>query len=872
MKAEQCIYGFLLEKKTSMASPKAECLQRSKGFPKELISQCHPQRNGMGIQGGKYWSQFHWNDKGGFSLGHHRTSTGDWLLISHVGAVEGVQNGKRTPLLQSHSLAIKNNLDPLLLSSLIANLSILPVYKKGSLSNISLQTKDDRLPPNWLARATPFLQCILSGVPISWEDKKIPTSNVIETIQLVLLCLPSSMMGSIQLKIQAYTLYGEASISHGQRARNGVFFMKGSLLGAKKAGVSDCAQYLAKLKSLKPKSKKQLQQLITKEFSNLPQSFPLLSWQEQGPILACRLSEKDMFLHIKSVLPKEPNLKTVLSIRGMRSEVLGVLLKHKKQPWLFSMLEQTKEWKGAWLDHRIYGMILGVFPPDGIAMFSQFVVKELPPNLIEKTQETVTGWLEELEPDLWKEVVLVEGASWWEDWKRNNEIAIFWCSLDVRKPQEWEHQLYRRLIKKEWSRKAMEKLVSGIPSSLEPVFCMLVDRLLILLPIQGIRMLEEGRKVGIEYKKLWDRLHSPSLYMWKKGVEVQRAIAASQEDLSELEVRLVLTFLEEEFSRGEDVFPHLGVVAMQYFFGPMKLKSKKWANLAETVMKEKMLWNPDAYFVHIGIPGIQKLYLEAISESTVLPSGGTGALLWMLLKGLELDDSIALPEGFIDLCRQLSYPIALSQVDSVAVLYALVVNRNALQRAACTEDQIQRMMLWYVEQKRMDAPLQWVSEPIWRLFPFIHDHINFEYKLKKEEVDFLKGVHSSLLRKFAILGLLLNKEHLAMVRFRPNHRFSSVRQFTHIIIEARAKKAAILLGRSLWLRLSEDNREKLQERILLKVVWWRRLLRFALRSETNVRILKKRSEVLEILCMEFNCLGEIVLAAQNELGNEEAGT
>ena len=873
MNLEQCVFGYLIDKKGNIASKKSGCIERTSSFPKRLIPHCHPQRNGLGIQGEKDWPAFCWKEKGGFSLEHHRFGAKNWMLISHTGAVKAMKNGTQTPVLQSHSLAVENNLDPLWLPSLIKNLSISRVHKQNqNQSSISLVAKDARLPTNWLDRVTPFLQCVLSGAPISWEDRKIPLDNVIETIQLVLLCLPSSMMGSVSLKIQAYTLYGTAAIAHGQHARKGVFFMKGSLLGAKKAGLNDCTQYLAKLRSVRPKSKKHLQQLMSKEFSDLPKSFPLLSWREQGPILAHRLSEKDTLSYIRSVLPKAPEEKTILSIRGMRSEVLGLLLKHKKQPWVFPMLEKTTKWKGAWLDHGSYGMILGAVLPKDISMFRQFVIKELPKNLVERTHKTVSGWLDHIEPEIWKEIVLVDGASWWEDWKQKNEISIFWCSLDPHNPKLWDHKLYRRLIKKEWSRKAVEKLVAGIPSSLESVFFMLVDQLLSVLPLQGIRLLEEGRNKGIDHTVLWERLHSPSLYMWKKGREIQQAIGESLEEFSELEVRLVLTFLEESFPRAEEIFPNLGAIAMQYFFGPMKLKSNKWATVAETVIKERMLWNPDAYFVHIGLPGIQDLYLEAINQSTVLPSGGTGALLWMLLKGQKVDDSIALPEGFIELCRQLSYPITLSQVDSAAVLYALVVNRNNLQRAACTQDQIQRMLLWYVQSKRVDAPLQWSSEPIWRFFPFIHDHMNFDYKLKDGESEFLNESHSSILRKFAILGLLLNKDHLENINFRPNHRFSSVRQFTHIIIEARAKKAAVHLGGSLWLRLSEDNREKLQERIRLKVVWWRRLLRFLLRSELDIKKLKRRSEVLEILCMEFNCLGEIVLAAQNESGNVGADT
>ena len=870
MEFEQCMYGSLLSKE-GVAGKKMICLQKTRSFPTVLISQCHPQRNGIGIHDGKEWSGFQWKKQGGFSLEHHQIESQKWLLLSNVSAISA--KSSKEPLLQSHSLAIGSPLDPLLLPSMIKSLSVKPVHKVNpNMPRVPLKKVDERLPSHWLERVTPFLQCILSGSPMSWEDRKIPLENIVETIQLVLLCLPSSMMDALSIKIQSYTLYGEYTLAHGQHARKGVFFMKGSLLGAKKAGVKDCAHYLAKLKSLQPKSKKHLQALITKEFQDIPKSFARLSWKEQGPILAARLTERDTIKHIQSVLPKEPSEKVILSIVGMRSEVLGLLLKHKKQPWLFPLLEKTASWKGAWRDHGIYGMIIGATHPESLKSFRQFVSTKIPLALEEKAKVVVTTWLEKIEPEIWKEMVSFSGASWWEAWKQGHEISLFWCSLDPQKNKDWDHTLYRRLLKKEWSRKAIEKLVAGCPSALEPVYCLLVDTLFQRYPIQGLRLLEEGKKKGFHHHNLWNRLYSPSLYMWKRGIVLQRQIGESKEDITELEVRIVLTFLEEGFARVDEIAPHLGALAMQYFFGPKKLKSKNWMSLAENVIKERMIWNPDAYFVHIGIPGIHELYLESINESTVLPAGGTGALLWMLLKGQQIDDSISLPEGFIELCTKLSYPIALSQVDSAAVLYALVIHRNIQQRAACTKEQIQRMLFWYVQSKRVDAPLQWTSEPIWRLFPFMHDFQNSEKALKDEEISFLQEVHPSLLRKLGSLGLLLKKEHLELISFRPNHRFVNIRTFSFIIIEAKAKQAAIHLGGSLWMRLSEENREKLQTRIRLKTIWWRRILRFVLRSRTEVMELKRRSEVLEALCMEFNCLGEIVLAAQNESGNAEADT
>ena len=479
MDFEQCTYGFL-HSKEGVKAKNMTCLKKSRSFPKNLIAQCHPQRNGIGVNDEKDWSAFQWKKEGGFSIEHHEIEAQKWMLLSNVSVVQM----KKKPVLQSHSLAVCASLDPLLLPSMIKKMSVKPVQKVNlKQSRIAIKPVDGRLPKHWLERVTPFLQCVLSGVPISWEDRKIPLENIVETMQLVLLCLPSSMMGSLSIKIQVYTLYGDAAIAHGQNARKGVFFMKGSLLGAKKAGVQDCAHYLAKLRSLKAKSKKHLQSLVNKEFNDLPKSFSHLSWFEQGPMLAARLTERDALAHIQSVLPKEPLEKSVLSIVGMRSEVLGLLLKHKKQPWAFPLLEKTVSWRGAWLDHGIYGMILGAVHPDSLEMFRTFASTKIPVALEERTQKTVVEWLEKIEPEIWKEMVSFQGASWWEAWKQNHEIALFWCSLDPKRPEHWEHTLYRRLLKKEWSRKAIEKLVSGCPSSLEPVYRLLVERLLHHHPI-----------------------------------------------------------------------------------------------------------------------------------------------------------------------------------------------------------------------------------------------------------------------------------------------------------------------------------------------------------------------------------------------------
>jgi len=120
--------------------------------------------------------------------------------------------------------------------------------------------------------------------------------------------------------------------------------------------------------------------------------------------------------------------------------------------------------------------------------------------------------------------------------------------------------------------------------------------------------------------------------------------------------------------------------------------------------------------------------------------------------------------------------------------------------------------------------------------------------------------------------LLLNASDLERIPFRTTHRQKHIKIFAHIIVLAKAKKAAINLGACLWARLSEDNRTKLQHRIGLKTVWWRMGIRYILGRKVQPLLLRKRSEVLEGLCLEFNCLSEIVQAAQTGLGNEGIDT
>ena len=860
----QYVYGRLQHTNGAFLGKKEGCIGASSGFPSALSHECHPQKNGLGMENTAHWSTYVWKEQGGFSLVHHNIQGKQWMLLSKVGGVSGTQNAKPYLQIQSNSIASSEALDPLLLPDLIKTLAIRPMDTQNmDLPSITLEPKDGALPSDWLEQVTPFMQCLLSGAPVSWEDHRISLSQVVETIQLVLLCLPAPMLQSMNFRIQSFSLYGEVAIAHGQHARKGVFFMNGSLLAAKKAGVSDCSHYFAKLKSLNPRSKKELHHSITKVFGDLPKSFPLLSWKEQGPIILARLSEKDLFDHVLSILPKQPAEERLLSFKGMRVELLGALLQHKKEPWVFSFFEKTSDWQGAWLEHGMYGMIFAAIPPKTTEEFVRFVKTSLPSHLIFKTQQTLSLWLEIVGPEIWKELVAVEGEFWWQEWKERNEIPLFWHCLDENNPKECQHTLFLRLKKKEWSKKAISKLVAGMPSSLEMVFRMLINQLLSIIPIQAIRLLEEGKNRRIEHPELWEKLYSPSLYMWRRGLDVQRALGKSEETLSPLEIRIILTFWEENFDRTEEISPHVGATAMQYFFRYGKMKSKDYQEIAETVIKERMLWNPDAYFVHSGIPGVRELYLEAINTSKVLPTGGAGALLWMLLKGQDIDDSISLPEGFIDLCVHLSYPIALSQVQSAAVLYALIVHRNVDQRQACTLNQIQRMLFWYVQNKRLDAPLQWTSEPIWRFFPLLHDHLETEYEIKPEEIEFLQTLHPSLLRRYAGLGVLLSKEQIEKIHFRTNHRFQNICTFAHVIVQAKSKIGAINLGSSLWMRLSEENRIKLQDRIKLKTVWWRMVIRYLMRTKIEPLQLKKRSEILEALCMEFNCLSEIVLAAQN---------
>ena len=126
MELEQCMYGFLLSKDGGIAKRKA-CLQKTSSFPKSLLPQCDPQRNGIGLHDGKDWSGFQWKKEGGFSIEHHQIKKQKWMLLSNISAIKTQE--QKVPRLQSHSLAIGAPLDPLLLPSMIKVLSVKPIYK-----------------------------------------------------------------------------------------------------------------------------------------------------------------------------------------------------------------------------------------------------------------------------------------------------------------------------------------------------------------------------------------------------------------------------------------------------------------------------------------------------------------------------------------------------------------------------------------------------------------------------------------------------------------------------------------------------------------------------------------------------------------------
>ena len=168
------------------------------------------------------------------------------------------------------------------------------------------------------------------------------------------------------------------------------------------------------------------------------------------------------------------------------------------------------------------------------------------------------------------------------------------------------------------------------------------------------------------------------------------------------------------------------------------------------------------------------------------------------------------------------------------------------------------MLYWYVQNKRIDAPLEWSEEPIWRFFTVLHDGVQEELiTLSPEEHEFLDILHPRLLRRYSGFGLRLNSEQLDRIVFRETQRLVHLQRIAHNIHLEKSKKVAIKLGAMLWKRMSDGNRNLLQNRILSKTVWWRRAMKKLFGSSINMLTCTKRSELLEAICMEFNCLSEI---------------
>ena len=273
-------------------------------------------------------------------------------------------------------------------------------------------------------------------------------------------------------------------------------------------------------------------------------------------------------------------------------------------------------------------------------------------------------------------------------------------------------------------------------------------------------------------------------------------------------------------------------------------------------MQKRLLLEEGLVLKKRAIRGVPDLYIQAIQQTEEVPVGASGALLWFLLKGKEIEKHIQIPDGFVELWERKVHPISLSNIKSPAVLFAVVRTMSSEEREQCSNHQLALLLLWSLG-KELDLP-NWSEEAGWRLLLLLRFHSEKGLELKHKEKELVKNLGRSVRLELAYAGLLLEAEQLNDLK-PPKEKiaFASLQRYANAILQSNARPAAVQLGKKLWKDLSNNNRERLVERYQDQQSVWKRLWRKMVGARRDLFSTKKPSHILELLCLEFEMLSDI---------------
>lgn len=247
IKWEQCVYGKLVQEKGGPIIPGFEhqTTGTSERFPSELKRFCYPSV--MGLEGDlrlEAWSQYSWlESQGGILSKPIVVGRSHFQVIARTqGRIE--QSMPKRYFTQAHYLAIPTKdwhfaavmlahdvmkTEPMVemdwkLPPITMNLSDvldlpLPQDPEAWLVNPS-EIEEENFPP-WLAVIAPIIQSVMSGQPISIQQKTLPLEDFLNRVTRCMACLPKTLSWRLSFGAGLLELNGSVSIAHGAKAMHG---------------------------------------------------------------------------------------------------------------------------------------------------------------------------------------------------------------------------------------------------------------------------------------------------------------------------------------------------------------------------------------------------------------------------------------------------------------------------------------------------------------------------------------------------------------------------------------------------------------------------------------------------------------------------
>lgn len=198
---------------------------RSADFPAGLSALCVPGQIGLGTDDLFRWDQFPWNEQGGFVHQPVFVDNTPYVVAARIRgrpeAGEG-QEGRRY-IQANYAVLPAADWSPAQLQPLVGALRAEPLVSgQPSPSPLQVTGRDMELPSDWLERIRLPLTALMSGVPLSVQDKTQAIEAFVEILALCLAAVPAALAWRVPCGAGVGVMLGELALAHGQIAKGGL--------------------------------------------------------------------------------------------------------------------------------------------------------------------------------------------------------------------------------------------------------------------------------------------------------------------------------------------------------------------------------------------------------------------------------------------------------------------------------------------------------------------------------------------------------------------------------------------------------------------------------------------------------------------------